>query len=56
MGGNNGRKRRKGFQEPLYRAHGQNQSRVGSRMGSGDGCGGWRSSRKKMEATILEQQ
>ena len=51
MGGENGSRRGKGFQEHVQRTHGQNQRGVGLRVGSGDGWG-----EGKMEATILEQQ
>ena len=50
-------KMRKDFQEHLLRTHGQNQRRVGSRVGSGDGCDGrGGNGRRKMEMTVLEQQ
>ena len=51
MGGDNGGRRWKGFQEHVWRTHGQNQWGVGSRVGGGDGWGGG-----KMETTVLEQQ
>ena len=40
MGGDKGRKGEKGFQEQLYRIHGQNQGGVESGEGGGDGWGG----------------
>ena len=53
--GDNGRKRRKGFQEHVQRTYGQNQRGVGSRVGSKDGWSG-ESGGGKMETTVLDQQ
>ena len=53
--GNNGRKRRKGFQKHVYRTHGQNQRGAESSVGIGDA---WvaGSDGGKIETTVLEEQ
>ena len=50
MGGKGGRVFRN-----MYKGHGQNQRRVGSRVGNGDGWG-WGSGGGEVETTVLEQQ
>ena len=54
MGGDNGGKRGKGFQEYIKRTHGQNQRGYESKVGSGDGWVGG-SVGGKMETTVLEK-
>ena len=56
MGGDNGVKWRKCFQEHVQRTHGQNQRGAGSRVGSGNGWGGGGVVGGGMETTVLEQQ
>ena len=41
VGGHNGGKGGRVINEHVLRTHGQSQSRVGSRVGGGDGCSGW---------------
>ena len=55
MGGVNGGKRVKGFQEQLQKTHGQNQRGVESGEGGGDAWGLGRG-REKRQTTVLEQQ
>ena len=55
VGGDNGRERGKGFQEHLYRTHGQNEQGVGSGVRGGGGWGG-ESCGGKMDIIVLEQQ